>query len=73
MNLRINFVKSFMFWLTLQKYYTKFIVCKTIMLEVIFEHDFLNNNIYFPTFYTIKEDYYLKIQEVEENNVELKF
>ena len=27
---------------------------KTIMLEVIFKHDFLNDNIYFPTFYVIK-------------------
>ena len=51
MNLQINFEKPFMYWLTLQKSYTKFcrikclkvhyIVNKTIMLEVIFQHDFL--------------------------------
>ena len=32
----------------------RFIVYKTIMLGVIFQHDFSTDNIYFPIFYTIK-------------------
>ena len=49
-DLQNNIEKPFMYWLTLQKYYTKFCRIesfestfyryKTIMLEVIFQHDF---------------------------------
>ena len=62
MNLWINFEKPFLHWLTLQKNYTKFcrikivgkyVLSLSIMLEVIFQHDFFNDNIYFPTFDTI--------------------
>ncbi len=34
MNLRINFEKPFMYWLTLQKYYTKF--CRINFFESMF-------------------------------------
>ena len=56
MNLQINFEKPFMYWLTLQKYYTKFccikclkvrfIVYKKSNLEVIFQHDLFKTILY---------------------------
>ncbi len=65
MNLKIYLKNPSYILLTLQKYYTKFcrlklfeerfIVHKTIMLQVIFQHYYLNDNIYLPTSYTIKQ------------------
>ena len=64
MNLRIDYEKPFMYWLTLQKYYKKFyriklkvrcIVYKTIVLEVMF----LNNDLYFSKFYRIETNIHL--------------